>query len=476
MDAVLRRRPGSQIPAIVLAAILLAWPSMWNGYPLVFSDTGTYLSQAIHHYLGWDRPAIYSLFLYPLHFQFSLWPVVAAQALLTACTLHLTRRVLWPQAPDWFLPAAAFGLAVCTSLPWHVSQVMPDVFTPLLVIAMTLLILAPDRLSRPELVWLTLFATFMIAAHQSHVPLALALLVGLLPLRHWLGAAPRGPERWQRHWIAMLPPLVACLALVAMNAVGHGRVSLSPFGNVFLLARVIEDGPGMIALRENCPAAGWRLCDELDRLPATSDDFLWRDDGALARAGGAKQVSAEASAILVAAWRADPVGIVGAFFTHFGQQAMAFATGDGLEAWPRTVTPWIERDFPGSEQNAYAASRQTAGKMAVPDWLGQLHVIVAASGIAGCGGLLLRRRRDLASGFAVAALLAVLCNAAITGGLSGPHRRYQSRIVWLPAFVVMLAIPSMWRGSLAADAAAKGWLCVTSRLPSRLDILLLGEG
>ena len=45
---------------ILLGAALLLWPALWNGYPLVFSDTGTYLSQAINHYVGWDRPIFYS--------------------------------------------------------------------------------------------------------------------------------------------------------------------------------------------------------------------------------------------------------------------------------------------------------------------------------------------------------------------------------------------------------------------------------
>jgi len=48
----------------------------FNGYPLVFSDTGTYLSQAVHHYLGWDRPVFYSLFLLPLHLTLTTWPVI----------------------------------------------------------------------------------------------------------------------------------------------------------------------------------------------------------------------------------------------------------------------------------------------------------------------------------------------------------------------------------------------------------------
>ena len=42
--------------AVPAAAALLLWPAVWNGYPIVFADTGTYLSQAIHLYAGWDRP------------------------------------------------------------------------------------------------------------------------------------------------------------------------------------------------------------------------------------------------------------------------------------------------------------------------------------------------------------------------------------------------------------------------------------
>ncbi len=46
---------------VALAAALLLWPALLNGYPLAFADTGTYLSQAIDRYLGWDRPVFYSL-------------------------------------------------------------------------------------------------------------------------------------------------------------------------------------------------------------------------------------------------------------------------------------------------------------------------------------------------------------------------------------------------------------------------------
>jgi hypothetical protein len=41
----------------------------------------------------------------------------------------------------------------------------------------------------------------------------------------------------------------------------------------------------------------------------------------------------------------------------------------------------------------------------------------------------------------VATLLALLINAVVTGGLSTPHDRYQSRLMWLPMFVLLIARP-----------------------------------
>jgi hypothetical protein len=80
-----------------------------------------------------------------------------------------------------------------------------------------------------------------------------------------------------------------------------------------------------------------------------------------------------------------------------------------------------------------------------------LHLATAIAGIAGCCAVLfLTPRRHLATGLAAAALVALLANAAITGGLSGPHDRYQSRIMWLPPVIAILAIASLRRATAPA--------------------------
>jgi hypothetical protein len=365
--------------------------------------------------------------------------VIVAQALLTAHTLHLLRRTLVPGVSAWWLLPLTSTLTIATSLPWFVTQLVPDLFTGLLTLTTALLIFTPERLSPRERLWLVAFTALMIATHQSHVPLAFGLLLVLLPLRRILGAAlPLGVAGIAR---SAAPLACAVLALVSVNVVAFGRVSLSPFGNIFLLARVIYDGPGLNVLRRDCPAAGWRLCAFADQMPSTTDDFLWQLDGPLARSGGAKVVSTEANAIIAAALWAEPAAELRAVLSNFLQQLSDFATGDGLQAWPATVTPRIERIFPPFEIARYANARQTNGTLAVPPWLKVLHSIVALGSVAGL--VLPLRKRSAVRGFAAATVLALLVNAAVTGGLSMPHDRYQSRIMWLPPLVLLLSLPRL---------------------------------
>ena len=435
-------RPSGQshYAPILLGAALLLWPAAVNHYPLVFSDTGTYLSQAPHRYLGWDRPVFYSLFLLPLHLTLTTWPAIVVQALLAAHTLHLLHRTLLPSVSAWWLLPLILALTLATALPWLASELMPDLFTGLLVLTLGLLLFGAATLSRGDRAWLTAFAAFMIATHQSHLPLVLLLLALLLPLRCWLG-----PNSWHDATRVLVAPALACVALVAVNVAGHHRASVAPFGNVFALARVIYDGPGMRVLERECPKTHWRLCAYLGHFPATADLFLWQPDGPVARAGGAKTVSAEADPIIVSALVAEPLTELRAVFANATRQLTLFATGDGLQAWPATVTPWILGDFPRFEADAYLASTQTEGTLRLPAWFVTLHRVVALIGVVTCGALLpvALCRRHRAVGFLALVLVALPVNALILGGLSGPHDRYQSRVMWLPPLLAALAIPAL---------------------------------
>jgi hypothetical protein len=71
------------------ALLVLLVPALLNKFPIVYFDTGTYLAAAIHLYVPVDRPFYYSAFLYALHLQHTLWPIVFAQAALTVAVLAI---------------------------------------------------------------------------------------------------------------------------------------------------------------------------------------------------------------------------------------------------------------------------------------------------------------------------------------------------------------------------------------------------
>jgi hypothetical protein len=447
----------------------LIWPALWNGYPIVFADTGTYLSQAMHRYLGWDRPVFYSLFIYPLHLGLTIWPVILVQSCLTVLVLDLTRHAIG--VPRYWLAPLTLILALATWLPWTVSELMPDLFTPLLVLLLGCLMFARSRFRPWQRATIIALTAFMVATQQSSVPLACALLLALIPLQS-LSAVRRGPARTNRiaetislrtPLLPLLAPGLAIAAMVFVNVVGFGRWSLSPYGNVFLLARVIYDGPGMMVLRRDCPERGWLLCPFLDRFPAAENDFLWDNASPIILAGGHKAVSADADAIIHAAIVAQPGPLLAAAWNNTLEQLARFASGDGLRGWAQPAGTRIDADFPARERTAFHAARQQMGTLEVPPPLAALHRLTALAGIA--AALLLLpiawRRRHVAAWFLALALLTLPVGAAITGGLSAPFDRYQSRIVWLPAAMAFLTVPALLGGTRrqSGDTARPGPNC-----------------
>ena len=78
--------------AILGGAVLLVWPALLNGYPIVFIDTVSYLNQTTLPELPWDKTLAYGPFLHLFHWRLTLWPAVAAQGLIASHLFWLAQR------------------------------------------------------------------------------------------------------------------------------------------------------------------------------------------------------------------------------------------------------------------------------------------------------------------------------------------------------------------------------------------------
>ncbi len=415
--------------AIALGGLLLIWPALANGYPLLFVDTGAFLDQALRPFMLWDKPWVYGPALVAVSLKWSLWPAALAQGWLVSWTIWRVGLVFWPPMPAAHV-AICFVLALGSAAPWFAALTMPDIFAPLTVLSLFVLAFAPDGRRWPVVV----LASFAIAAHLAHLAVALACVALVVLLK------PRAAAR------TALPLVLAASVLMATNVIGHGRFGLSPFGSVFALARLTADGPARTWLEQVCPDPDLAMCAWIGRLPADSDIFLWSPDGPVwTHPGGPIALAPEASRIVAATLRSQPWPVardalrntVAQFFwvrlgVTTGARFLDEAIGTRLRTW-----------YPPEELERFMSSRQRDGRMGDP--YGRLRDAHTIGLVAGAFAMLVLGarawRRDPVFFALVASIAAGLAaNAFATGALSGPADRYQSRIVWLVLLPPSLAV------------------------------------
>ncbi|MGI9127770.1 MAG: hypothetical protein ACR2IG_06145 [Roseomonas sp.] len=443
----------SAFSAVLAGALLLIWPAFFNGYPLLFSDSGGFLHQTLGPLMLWDKPYFYGPFLHVFHWRVSLWGPVVAQGLILSHLLWLTQRVMRGHAaPIWHIGLCAFA-ALATSAPFSVALLMPDIFAPIVVLGLFLLGFGAAALTRFERGYLVALVALGIAAHLAHLPLALGLCGVTLLLRLW-----RTPLRL---FAMVLPVVLAVAALFVTNAIGHGRFALSPYGASFMLARLQEDGPATAVLKARCPDAGWYLCAFTDRLPMPANDFLWapespmnRDAAGEKRFLGGMMLAPEAGQIVAETLRADPLGVLHAMAGNMMAQLISFGIGDTLDEahFAIAIRPRIEQGFSARELAALDQGLQAQGLLKdalIP--LNPFHLLVVLLALPMLAWAAWRGQ-GLVLAFALFLLAAVVGNALICGGLSGPHPRYGARVMWLLPVAALLC----WFGVLMQRGRKRG--------------------
>ena len=110
---------------LVLCPILLA-VALWNGFPIIFYDTGAYILEGLGHVFVPERAPVYSLLLYYTDASSSLWYVAWLQAAISAFVIVELARCEAAETPVWKLAAIGAGLVLFTGVGWYIGQIEPD--------------------------------------------------------------------------------------------------------------------------------------------------------------------------------------------------------------------------------------------------------------------------------------------------------------------------------------------------------------
>lgn len=424
---------------VIAAAVplMLLVPAIWNGYPILQSDTGGYLARWYEGYLVPSRSTVFGIYLhYGEHSYF--WINLAIQALATMWIIQVTLRVFGLARP-WRLFSLCLVLSLTTALPWLASMLLTDIFAGLSVLSLFLLVLYGNKISVSEKAALFVFTAFSAATHSA----TMAVLLGLCCVA-WI-ARPFLAARIPASHLVLATMTIAAGAvmLLSANFALSGRLAWTPGGPALAFARMLEDGIVTRYLNEHCATQHFKLCPYRNDLPETADDFLWSRESVFNQLGRFEGLNDEMGFIVEHSLAEYPIWQAKAALVAMGDQLLMVATGENTDP-PTTPHTYgiIRRYIPYQAKMMNTAHQQTGLLTFGP--INLIHVPVGLISTAVVFAMLLaaiwRRRADDVTLLTATVCLALLGNAAICGVISGPHDRYGSRLVWIATFTIIVAV------------------------------------
>jgi hypothetical protein len=424
-----------------MVLVLLA-PAIWNGFPIIFPDTGGYLIAAMTGTPMLGRSALYGLFL-SVGIPFAFWPCVIIQSMLMAWLFAVTLRANGLGGR----PLLALGIValttLTTSLPWFAGQLMPDILFAVAALALYLLAFAHERLARWERLAFAAAIAFAIPSHMAAAALCAGVIVALWLMsfvRSLAIPAPRLTFAAAAVAAGLLLCLVSNLALI-------GKFGFTPGGSSFLFGRLLEDGIVEKYLEDKCPDPALRICAYKDQIPDEADDWLWGEDSAFYKLGGWDGYAEEQRRIIRDTLTLYPLEHLTTAIAATLGQLVSFQTEVSVDDNEPTFQAFAEL-LPDLVP-AMMGARQQDGRLNVVPLNAILYVPVGALAVGGLVlALLLRRRLNMtpetaALCFTVLLMLAV--NSAVCGIFSHPVDRYQSRLVLLAPFVVAILVAQRFK-------------------------------
>jgi len=433
---------------LFLSAAILLFMALYNGYPIVTSDTGTYIESGFSMTPPMDRPVYYGILLKLTSLGASLWLAIAFQATVLAWVLRHFIQSFIPAAREAHLLGIFIFLSFFTTCGWYVSQLMPDIYTA--VLACSAILYMKQHLTGWRKAMLFFLLLLSCLVHNSNMLLLFLFSIILL----LAGFARSSWNAYRPVAVRMLAvSLAAWLGLALANFAGGKGFVTSQSTHVFLMGKLVENGVLKRYLDQRCPTKEWSLCASKDKLPPYAWSFHWDAESPLQKAGGWEATRPEYNAILREVYTSPRLYPMLAFKAVEG--TFRQLTGYEIDTW--YALPWnvIDNESPvwqavnqhyTSELNELAGTR-TNGKTLDVLFFNKIFLLLAACSFM---AILFFLKPEYKAAYVrtlwLTGLFLVL-NAGITANLSAVHSRFNSRVAWVVVLVnvIFLLKSQFWR-------------------------------
>jgi hypothetical protein len=412
-----------------------------NGFPLVFSDSGTYLWYIAKEGTPLDRPVFYSwlLGIFTLNTKLPIFSIIASQALISSTVIYIFLKCLQITKTKSRLILALF-LTTATSLPWFAGQLMPDFFLGLGLLSAYTLIYYFEDLNNSKRIFL--FATFITTClvHNSNTPVLLSTLFIFL-IAYQLHKNHDGPKNKHVLTRTLLLMVLALTALTINHLQTKSQLKQTPTAH-FLVNRLVDDGIIQKLLNEHCADTNYILCPYKDKVQSS---YLWGDSSSpFMQIRGFNSPAEESWKMIIDSLIYYPFDHILSSTKNTVKQVFSFNTGDGLGVYSEktSINRAIKKIYP-SDYIDFASSRQQQGTLKkLLSFIAPIHNIVIGISFAILLLTLLYKKNHARSTsiLTIFILSAIISNAAICGIFAGVYDRYQSRIIWLIPFAAAILI------------------------------------
>lgn len=439
----------TQFIYLILGTLLAVWPALYNGFPLIYSDSGTYMVTSVTLESPMDRPLFYGIFLRITAMQAILWIPLFVQGLLTAWLLQRTLRTAVPAAGSVLHTVLFLVLCFLTGLPWYASQIMPDMFTPL--IALLLYLVYYDRNAGRGIkifYYILLFASS--GMHLSNV-----LIAGIMIALHALVF----PRKTLRNIAGLRTNALLATGTLSLTVLAHSFFTYQQFGvfrpsinsDLFIAAKCFETPLMKTYMRENPHHISIPFREQADSIPDSPMGFLWGGESPLNAPGVDRIAISKQFGPVIRDMLSIPKYrrmFLWQSLEGTWQQLQYHRVGCGLISYREFSPPQyaIESYFE-TELGQYKHARQYTNKYGLEDnyhqyiseWVFFLSLIIILT------GLLFRTIRRHQGALILLMISCVAANAFVTASLANIYDRLQGRVVWLLTFTAMIALFHWWK-------------------------------
>ena len=268
---------------LICSFILLYW-AFYNGFPLVFSDTGSYIISGFENKIPNDRPIYYGLFIRHISLATSLWYVVFAQSIILSFLIYkLVKELSAKTNFKLHYVFIIFFLTLTTGISFNVSMLLPDFFTSISILTLIIILFAKIQKNFSYVITCIIYV-YAIFTHNTHIQI-LTITIFILSII-WLIKKIKShelPFSYKRLIFIWSLHLFTFISFPTCNYFFSKKFFYTEAAPIFFISKLSNYGILSDYLNKNCETKNYKICQYKDNLPW---DFLWDENSPLYKTGG----------------------------------------------------------------------------------------------------------------------------------------------------------------------------------------------